>query len=236
MKVPRGALLNTATVLLGSLLGLAVGSHLPPAMLDVCLIGIGLVTIGIGLKMMLAAENVLVIAVSVAVGGALGVAMGISGGLEIFAEWARLRVGGGGRFNEALISTSILFCVGPMTLLGCIQDALENRLELIALKSVMDGIAAIFFAATMGPGVVVTAAVVLVVQGSITLMARRLTWLQSQPELLREASGAGGVILLAIGLGLAQIKKLPSESMLPALVVAPLLTLAWRKWIPASAS
>lgn len=225
----RGTLLNTAAVLVGALVGLWLSSRLPEGLLSIATVGLGLVTMGIGLKLFLASKNVLIVAAAVGIGGVIGQAIGIDRGLEWFAEAARSTLGGGGTFNEAVISTSVLFCVGPMTLLGCLQCALENKMELLGLKAVMDGIASVFFAATLGPGVLVTAGVVLVTQGTLTLLARQLRSLAKDQELLAETTAAGGPILLAIGLGLADIKKLPSENLLPALVLAPLFAILFRK-------
>ncbi|MBI1757335.1 MAG: DUF554 domain-containing protein [Fimbriimonas ginsengisoli] len=218
----RGTFLNTATVAGGALVGLAIGRRVPPAYEAIVLGATGLVVIGMGLKMFLQARDVVVVAVAVAVGGILGVALGFDTGLHAFSEWARGLFGGeAGRFNEAVITTSVLYCVGPMTLLGCLQDGLEGKIELLAIKSTMDGITAVFFAAALGPGVLVTAAVILVFQGALTLMARRLRGLASDEALISEMTGAGGVMLMALGLGLLDLKKLPVANFLPAIAAAP---------------
>lgn len=217
----RGTLLNTATVAVGATIGLLVGSLFPERMLQMAQIGLGLVTMGLGLKLFFQGKNVLIVAAAVALGGMFGAGLGIEHGLAAFAEWARAQLGGGGTFNEALITTSVLFCVGPMTLLGCIQDGVEGKIELLSIKSLMDGIAAIFFAAALGPGVFVTAAVVLVFQGVLTLLARPLQGLSKRPELLAETEATGGAILLAIGLGLLEVADIPTENFLPALALAP---------------
>ncbi|MCW5943180.1 MAG: DUF554 domain-containing protein [Fimbriimonadaceae bacterium] len=220
----RGTLLNTGTVAGGSLIGLALGSRLPSELLTMALTGLGLVTIGIGLKMVLGARNLLVVAASVAIGGVLGRLIGIEAGLAAFGDWSKGSLGalGTGRFTEAIVTTSVLFCVGPMTILGCIQDAVEKKIELLALKSVMDGVASVFLAALLGPGVLVTAAIVLVVQGTITLLARYLRPIAENPALLSDTVASGGVMLTAIGFGLADIKKIPSGDYLPALALAVL--------------
>lgn len=225
----RGTLLNVATVAVGALLGLAIGRGLPQAPTETAQAGLGLVTIVLGLKMALGARSVLVVAAAVAIGGLLGTAMGVSAALEAFSEWARRLLGGGGTFNEAFITTSVLFCVGPMTLLGCLQDGLEGKIELLTVKALMDGICAVLFAATLGPGVLLTAVVVLVVQGALTLAARSLRKLAQDEALLADAGGAGGPILVAIGLGLAGVASLRSADFLPALVLAPLFSLGMRR-------
>lgn len=217
---------------MGACIGLLIGESLQPDYQTIALSGLGLVTVGIGIKLFLGTKNVLIVAMAIALGGMLGLALGISSGMDAFAEWAKGTFGGEGnqRFNEGLITTSILFCVGPMTLLGCIQDGLQNKIELLALKSTMDGIAAIFFAATMGHGVLVTALVVLVVQSTLTMLAGVLRPLADDEELMSELSAAGGIILMGIGLGLLDIKRLRTEDYLPALLLAPLLVLLFRRF------
>lgn len=225
----RGTFLNTATVAAGALLGLAVGRFTPPAAQETAIAGLGLVTTGLAIRMFLQSRNPLAVAGAIALGGVLGMLLGFDTGLHRFADWAKATSGGGGRFSEAVVTTTVLFCVGPMTLLGCLQDGLEGRSELLSLKSTMDGVAAFFFAAALGPGVLVTAVVVLVFQGALTLMARRLRRLAEREDLMAEISGAGGAILLATGLGLLGIKSLPTANYLPALLLAPLFALTLAK-------
>lgn len=225
----RGTLLNTASIVVGALIGLWASHYLTKDLLEMATIGLGMVSMAIGIKMFLESKSVLIVAAAIGIGGLIGQAIGIHQALETFAEWARGSLGGGETFNEAVVSTSVLFCVGPMTLLGCLQCALEDRIELLGIKAVMDGIASIFFAATLGPGVLVTAGVVFVSQGALTLLARRLAGLARDRELLAETTAAGGPILLAIGFGLAGIRQFPSENMLPALVLAPLFVLLTRR-------
>lgn len=233
----RGTLLNTATVVVGALVGWALGARVPDVATQTALSALGLVTLGIGVKMFLESKNVLVLAFALVVGGAIGLALGFQTGLENFAEWAKASLGplASGRFAEAVITTSILFCVGPLTLLGCLQDGLEGKIELLAIKSALDGLGSVFFAAALGPGVLLTALIVLVFQGTLTLAASRLKGFAKDAELLAEASAVGGAMMLAIGLGLLDIKHLPVANYLPALVLAPLATIAARRWLPVRA-
>ena len=220
----RGTLLNTLTVLVGSTLGLVLRTTIPENLKPFFLSALGLVTVSMGIKLFLETKNVLIVAVYVVLGGAIGKMLGIDIGLEHLAEWARGVLGGGGTFNEGLITASVLFCVGPMTLLGCMKDGLERDIELLAFKSTMDGVASIFFAAALGSGVLASAAIVLVFQGALTLMAGTLKPLAEDKRLLAETTAAGGPILLSIGLSLLAITKIPSEVFLPALVLAPFVT------------
>jgi uncharacterized membrane protein YqgA involved in biofilm formation len=226
----RGTFLNTATVALGGAIGFFVGKHVPPSYNDVALHGIGLVTCGFGIKMFLKSHNALVAAISVAVGGIIGLALGIDAGIGQLSEWARHQVGGdAGHFNEGLITTFVLFCVGPMTLLGCIKDGLEGDIEILALKSTMDGISAFFFAAAMGAGVLVTALLLLLFQGALTLLARPLKPLVQNEWLIDELTASGGAILFGIALGLLGLANLHTANYLPALVLAPLVALGFKR-------
>lgn len=228
----RGTLLNTATILVGASIGLLLGELLPEAAQKVVLSGLGLVTIGMGIRMFLMSSSVVVVALAIALGGLTGYLLGFSELLERFADWARSTIGGGNRFNDGLITTSVLYCVGPMTLLGCMQDGLEGKIDLLALKSTLDGIVAVFFAAALGrDGVAlfVTAGVVLVFQGALTLVAQKLRPLADDQSIINDLSSTGGVMLLAIGLGLAEVKRFPTEDFLPALLFAPLVALAMKR-------
>ncbi len=130
---------------------------------------------------------------------------------------------------EALVTTSLLFCVGPLTILGAFEDGARGDILLLAIKSALDGVAALAFGASLGAGVLLSAVTVLVVQGSLTAAAYA-TRGALDPVLTTAALGTGGVLLLAIGIGLLDIRRSRVPDMLPALVVAPLLELAVRAW------
>jgi hypothetical protein len=220
--VGRGTALNVASVVAGSLLGLAAGSAIPARFQEVATFGIGLITIGLGVQMFLRSKNPLVVVAAICLGGVLGSALGLDVGLEALAEWARVQTRGEGRFNEGFITASVLFCIGPMTLLGCLQDALERKIELLALKSLLDGVSSVFLAAALGVGVLVSAAFVLVFQGLLTLLAVPLKRYSDDEAVLGEVVACGGVMMMAIGLGIAGITSFETVLFLPSLVVAPL--------------
>jgi uncharacterized membrane protein YqgA involved in biofilm formation len=233
----RGTLLNTTTVAVGAGVGLAVGRTIPVSYQDVALNGLGLVTIGLAVRLVLKGRNPLIAAVAVAVGGVLGLALGIHAGIVNLAIWSREHFGGegGAKFAQGMVTAFVLFCVGPMTLLGCLEDALEKKIDLLSVKSTMDGIAAVFLAAAMGAGVLLTAVLLLVFQGALTLLARPLRPLAADTEALDETSGVGGAILLATGIGLLGLKDLHTANYLPAIFLAPLAVVVGRK-LPRRAS
>jgi uncharacterized membrane protein YqgA involved in biofilm formation len=230
--LPRGTLLNTATVALGGLIGWAAGARIPESYQELVFSGLGIVTVGLGLKMLLGSKNILVVAAAIALGGMIGMALGFQEAVANMATWMKTTMGvhDDAGFVDVLITTSVLFCVGPMTLLGCMQDRLEGKIELLALKSTMDGVGAIFFAVKSGPAVLATALVVLVVQSAITFAAKPLRPLSEDDDLLAELSAAGGVMLVGTGLGLLAIKSLPVANYLPALVLAPLFVVIGRRF------
>ena len=225
----RGTLLNTATVTVGAGLGLAAHNVIPPSYEPVVIEGLGLVVCLFGIKMFFSSKNPLISVAAIALGGLIGVWMGIAPALDIFAEWVRHRVGGGSSFNEGLITSFVLFCVGPMTLLGCLQDGIEGKIEILSVKSALDGFASIFLAAALGWGVMVTALILLLFQGTLTLLARSLQKVAADEELLGEESAVGGAMMLGIGIGLLGLKKMRVETYLPALVLAPAFTLLARQ-------
>jgi uncharacterized protein len=223
--LPRGTLLNFGTVLGGGLLGWLLGARLNEGLQTIALSGLGLVTIVLGLKMALASEKILAVAAATAFGGMIGYGLGIHAGFAQLAANLQQQLGlqDSKSFVNVVISTSVLYCVGPMTLLGCIQDRIEGKSDLLNLKSTMDGIVAIFFGATNGPAMVVTAFVVLVVQSAIFYGAYPLKRVADDKPLLTETTATGGLMLIGTGLGLLAIKDLTVASYLPALVLAPLL-------------
>lgn len=225
----RGTLLNTAAVAGGASLGMLAGSNIPHELEGIALGGLGLIVAALGIKSFLQSKSILVVTASVVFGGLAGALLRIDPMLQNFTELVRQQLGGGAHFNEGLIGASILFCVGPMALLGCIEDGLEGKIDLLTLKSTLDGVAAFFLATALGRdgglGVLLSALVVLVVQGALTLAARPLRPLAQNAELMAEATATGGILLIAIGLRLLQIKQLPVADYLPALVFAPLFVL-----------
>ncbi|ARU42495.1 hypothetical protein CCB80_15600 [Armatimonadetes bacterium Uphvl-Ar1] len=224
-----GTVINSGAVVIGSLIGLAVGGSFPDRVQDVAIFGIGLITMGLGVQMFLRTKNPLVTVGAICLGGILGALMGLDMGVEALAEWARVSLGGDSRFNEGFVTACVLFCIGPMTLMGCLQDALERKIELLGLKSLLDGVSSIFMAAALGVGVLVSAVFVLVFQGLLTGLAGFLSGFAKDEELVGESVACGGVIMLAIGLNITGIKEFSSVLFLPSLFLAPLFAIGSRQ-------
>lgn len=219
-----GTLLNVATVLAGSTGGVALGARLPERAQRIVMDGLGLGTLLIGAKMALETQNILILLGSILLGGLLGEMLRIHQGLDRLGEALRKQVGvgQGSRFTEGFVTASLIFCVGPMTVMGSIEDGLTGRYQILAAKAVLDGFASLALAATLGWGVACAALTVLLFQGSLSLGASLLTRLIT-PAMVTEMTAAGGLMILGIGLLLLELRQIRVANFLPGLAVAPLL-------------
>lgn len=245
-----GTFINVATVLAGGALGLLFGARLPERVRQTVVAGLGLFTAAIGLQMFLQTENPIVVLVSLLLGGLLGEWWHIEDHLKGAGSFLERRFTGrdtnkdatnphqaeplpanlsnepdvqGSRFVRGFLIASLVFCVGPMTILGSIQDGLTGDYSLLAIKSVLDGFAALAFASSLGVGVLFSTLVILFYQGGLTLLAAQAEALFS-PAMRLEMTAVGGVLLLGIALSsLLEIKAIRVGNFLPALVVAPLI-------------
>ena len=218
--------MNVVAVLVGSGIGLAIGNRLSERLQRIITTGLGLSTLLIGVQMALKVQNVLVVIASMVIGGVMGELLGIESGLERAGEWLKARARSrSGTFVAGYVTASLVFCVGPMTLLGSIQEGLTGNPEIIYTKSMLDGAASVAFASSLGIGVSFAAVTVLVFQGALTLLGAQLAFLL-RPEILNELTATGGLLILAIGLLLLDVKRLRVANLLPALLVVVLLTAA----------
>ncbi len=220
-----GALLNTATVLAGSALGSGLKSKLPVRAQPIAFRVLGILTLALGIKMLLGTENILALITALALGMGVGSLLKIQRNLETAARRLNQLLAKNGEASKAaegFVAASLLFCVGPMTIVGSLQDGLSGDYGLIAIKSLMDGIASMAFAAGYGWGVTFSAVTVLVVQGGLTLGAATLSRFFTEP-LIQQTSAVGGALVICIGIGLIGIRKLPVADYLPALLFAPLV-------------
>lgn len=219
-----GVFTNTLLVFLGSLVGLLLKRGIPENIKKIVLIGLGLFTCILGIKMGLEMERPLITVLSLVVGGALGETLRIEAFLEeIGTKLKRLvKTQDEASFAQGFVTASLLFCVGPMTILGCLQAGLENNPELLFVKSLMDGVSSIILCSTLGIGVMFSAVAVLIIQGSLTLLAQQLHFL-TDAIYLSDFTSVGGIIIFAIGIKLLGIKQIKVGNFLPALIIVLLL-------------
>lgn len=220
-----GTLLNVVTVLVGGLLGTTLGNRLPERVRETVLHGLGLVTMAIGLQLTLQTKNILIVMGSILVGGIIGEWWRVEDRLHGLGAWLEARVQGNGArktaaFVQGFVTASLVFCVGPMAVLGSLQDGLTGDYRLLAIKSLLDGFAALAFASSLGIGVVFSALTVVVYQGAISLLAGQVQQALS-PAMIAEMSATGGVLIVGIGLLLLEIKRIRLANFLPAILIAP---------------
>ena len=241
-----GTLLNVATVLAGSGIGVLLGNRLAQRTRDVVTDGLGLVTLLVAATSSAAVLDsqlsaavgtsapVLIVLAAVLLGGIAGSLLRIEERLEGLGGAirrrlaARSRQGGGPdgaerqRFIEGFVTASLVFCVGPLTVLGSLDDGLGRGIDKLALKATLDGFASIAFAASLGWGVAASALAVLVVQGSLTVLGAVLGDLLPAAH-LAALTATGGLLLVGVSLRLLRIRQVPVGDLLPALLVAPLV-------------
>ncbi len=236
-----GTLLNMATVLVGGTIGTLLGNRLPERYQSIILQSLGLTTLLFAIQMMLKTTNPLIDLGGLMLGALTGEALGLERRLEqlgsrIQSSMTR-RMGrddtieegqpplrGLATISQAFVTSSLVFCVGPLTILGSIQNGLPGHdMQALALKSALDGFAAIAFAASLGYGVLFTVGTIFVVQGGISLAAAIVGANLLDIAQINEMTAVGGLIVLGVGLRLLNIKSLPVANFLPALIYAPLI-------------
>lgn len=223
-----GTILNVITVLVGGALGLLFGARIPERMRHTIVAGLGLFTLAIGARLSFESSNTILVLLSLLAGGVMGELMNIEDRLEAMGAWLQERFaakakGGKALFVRGFLTASLLFCIGPMAILGSIQDGLSGDYELLAIKSILDGFGGMVFASSLGVGVLFSAVVVLIYQGGLSLLAQQANSLLSA-DMITEMTAVGGILLLGIAVSsLLEIKKIRVGNFLPALVIAPLL-------------
>ena len=224
-----GTLINAGLVVLGSGLGVLIGDRIPEQMRITLLQVIGLVTIALGVRDAIDTRNMVFPLVGMAVGALIGEVLAIEKRLERLGERLQRRFargaggdGGEGKFVKGFVTASALYCIGPLTVLGAIEDASGQTPQLYIIKGSLDGFVSIMFAAMYGIGVAFSALSVLVVQGSLTLGGAGLDAVLDD-RMRTELFAAGGIAVIGIGLNLLQVTKIRLANLLPGLVLTPVL-------------
>ncbi len=232
-----GTIINVLAVIAGGVLGALLGARLPERMRETVLNGLGLMVVVVGVSMAITTKNILIPLFAVLAGGIVGEALDIDAALERLGRWFEGRWLRGQKVDTArpatvaqgFITASLVFCVGPLTVLGSIQDGLMGDYTLLTIKSVLDGFAAMALAASLGPGVLLSVLTILVYQGGLSLLAgafaTALGGVTRETPWVIEMTATGGVVILSIAFILLDIKRIRAANLLPAIVVAPLLVL-----------
>ena len=220
-----GTLINTATVLVGGTVGIAMGNKIPDRVRTIVVQVIGMLTIGLGLSDLLKTHNMVFPLLGMVFGAVIGEVLRIEDRLEGIGEIIRMRFAkrqDPGPFISGFVTASLLFCIGPLTILGAIQDASGATPQLYIIKGTLDGFMSVIFGAIHGVGVLFSAVSVFIVQGTLTLFGTSLDSLLND-RMRVELFATGGLAVMAIGLNLLEIKKIRLGSLLPGLIITPIL-------------
>lgn len=227
-----GVIVNVATVILGSLLGLLCKRGIPERIEKAVMTAIGLCTVYLGIDGALAGENVLVLILSMILGTAIGTLLDVDGGIARLGGWVERKFqkksGHAVSVAEGFITASLLFCVGAMTIVGSLNSGLQGDHSLIFTKSLLDLFSSMMLSASLGIGVLCSAAFVLVFQGGLVLLSQVIAPVLTEAA-IAEITCAGSLMILALGLNLLGITKIKVANLLPAMLVAP-LALALYDW------
>jgi len=222
-------IVNTITVILGGLLGLLLKGRITDRYRDSVTVGVGLITLVLGMSMALSGGSILLILPALVLGGLAGTALKIEAGILKSGDALKRLMSSDdeeGLFARGFLDATILFCVGPMTIVGSLEAGLQGNYDIIFTKSVMDGFMAVVLAASSGAGVIFSAVSVLVIQGGITLGAGALSPLMTD-SILSEIGALGGYLILMIALNLLNLKKVKTANFLPSILLVILF--AWVK-------
>jgi uncharacterized membrane protein YqgA involved in biofilm formation len=243
-----GTLVNVITVLVGTVIGVLVGHRLGQRTRDVVTDGLGLVTLLIAASAAMAVQDpawsaavgssapMLIVLGSLVLGGIVGSLLGIEDRIERFGGWLQRRLQARSqaatapsaerqRFIEGFVTASLVFCVGPLTILGSLNDGIGNGADQLFLKAALDGFAAIAFAASFGWGVGASVIALVAVQGSLTVLGALLGDVMPDAH-VAALTATGGLMLVGVAFRLLRVRQVPVGDLLPGLVFAPLLTAA----------
>ncbi len=220
-----GTLVNVAAVVIGTILGSLILRGMADRLIGTVTAGVALAVLVIGVHSALTPHSPLITIISLAVGGGLGELLDIDGRLERLASLVRVGASAGGA-GRAALTAALIFCVGPMAVLGAIQGGLLGDHSTLYAKSMLDGITATVLASTLGPGVGLSALVVLVYQGGIALSAATLSGLLTESA-VAHLTAAGGALIIALGMNMLEVADIRVANLLPAIALAPLLALVF---------
>ena len=218
-----GTIINVGAIALGTGVGALLGNRLPQKMRETAMDGLGLVCVVIGLTMAIKTQNILYVMGAVLLGGVTGELLKIERGLERLGDYFQSRFSSGSStFATGFVTASLIFCIGPMAVLGAIDDGLRGDITILVVKAMLDGVTSLAFAATLGWGVGLSILPLAVYQGGITLAAGMADKILST-AMITEMTATGGLLVLAIALRILNLKQIRVGNFLPALVFAPLL-------------
>ena len=223
-----GTFINVIAILVGSGLGVLFGARLSDHLKSTVIAGMGIFTAAVGMQMFLKTESALVVLGALILGAILGEWLGIEDWLQNLGKWLEKQFSGNSEGNSShfvrgFLAASVLYCTGPMAVLGSISDGLRGDYVTLSINSVLDGFFSLALASTLGIGVAFSALPVFAYQGGISLLAAQLNALVST-TMMNEMTATGGILLIGIGISnILELKKIRVGNFLPALIIAPMI-------------
>jgi len=220
-----GTVINVITVLLGSIIGYLVQYRFSDSLKQQMLQGVGLVTLLIGIQMGLKSENILYPLAAIMIGGMVGYGLKLEQRLDQLAKFLGDHFAKGTdstKFMRGFVTASLIFCVGPMTILGAINDGLSGDYQLLTIKSMLDGFTSIALTATLGIGVIFSILTIIVIQGGFTLLAMQFGAFFSA-EVINETTAAGGILIIGLGIMILELRQFKIANFLPAIFIVSVL-------------
>ncbi len=219
-----GTIVNVIAIILGSIMGILIKSRFPERVNRIIFQVIGLFTITLGITMAIKTNNFLIVAFSLIIGSVFGEIIGIENYLVRLSDKLKNSLkNSSDKFSEGFVTATLIYCIGPMAILGSIEEGLGNSPNLLFAKSVLDGVASVALSSALGIGVMFSAIPLLLYQGGLTLFASYVSNYLSD-ALIVELSAVGGILLLGLGMNIAEIKKFKVVNMLPSLLVVVILS------------
>lgn len=220
----KGTLFNIFTVILGSFIGILIGSRFPEKIKKIAFDGVGLSSLTLGIMLALKTDNIIIMVFSVLFGGIIGEILKIEDFLESIGDKIKSKIKTNSPFTEGFITSTLIFCVGSMAIIGSINEGLTGDATILYTKSILDGVTSIALSSALGIGVLFSIFPILLYQGGITILSTYIRNLFTEHS-INMITGVGGVLIIGIGLNLLGIKKIRLSNFLPALLLAFILSL-----------
>lgn len=218
-KQMLGTVVNSITIILGSIFGFIIKRGIKDEYKKTIMDGVGLAVIVIGLMGAIKTENTILAIISIVLGSLFGEILGIERKLNSLGDTMEERFGkGDSNFSKGFVTASLVYCVGAMAIVGSLESGLLGDHTTLFAKSILDGISSIIFSSTLGIGVAFSAVAVFIYQGLITLLATYIKDLLT-PEVILEMSAVGGILIMAIGINILELKRIRVGNMLPAIFI-----------------
>ncbi len=223
-----GTIVNAGAIILGSLIGLLAKKAIPQRMGDLIMTAIPIVVMVLGVQFSIESANILIVIVSLVIGAIIGEWIDIDKKLDEFGATVQSKLkGNDSNFSAAFVSTTLIYCVGSMAILGSIESGINNQHTILYTKALMDGISAIFFASSLGAGVIFSSVSVFLYQGLLTLLAGYVAPYLSA-AVVTEMSATGGILLIALAFTILGIKKIKVANLLPAIFLPIIIMLFFK--------